>query len=531
MAVKTRAELHAENAADFPDNTTRQISAADLRGQMDDLVDSAVFPEDGVGGNDEVSIGSTDPGSEFELWVDTTGTALSLTEAPADGRLYGRRNAAWTEVQAGNGTLEYTWSSATTEPPGFGEVRANNASWASVTRLWINDFTRLTTDASSLLTMRLRDGARVYVQDKFDATRWVEFGLLADAANDGTHYDCSVEYVGSGEPLTPGAPVFMTMMAGPTGGQSAVDVQTFAVSGTWTKPLGAKLVRVQMWGGGGGGGGGARVTAGTTASGGGGGGGGAYQDFTFVAANLGATETVTVGPGTAGGAGATVDGNPGANGGPAISAPNATLFGPPATPHLRAMGGGAGTGGTPAAVAGSGGGGSFGGGSGTGADASGATAGAVNAGAGRWQAGAGAVAANFSTTGMGGANGLVGAIGGQAPNAPGWQCSGGSGGGGISAGAAFAGAPAAATMGMNATAGSTIAGGANTGGNGADGNTSASGFGHCGGGGGGNFAGAGGNAGASGRGAGGSGGGSAVGGNGGAGAAGGNGYVIVISWK
>jgi hypothetical protein len=50
MAVKTRAELKAENAADFPDNTTRQISAADLRGQLDDIVDSAVFPEDDVGG-------------------------------------------------------------------------------------------------------------------------------------------------------------------------------------------------------------------------------------------------------------------------------------------------------------------------------------------------------------------------------------------------------------------------------------------------------------------------------------------------
>ena len=50
MAVKTRAELHAENASDFPDNAQRLISAADLRGQMDDIVDSMLMDEDDVGG-------------------------------------------------------------------------------------------------------------------------------------------------------------------------------------------------------------------------------------------------------------------------------------------------------------------------------------------------------------------------------------------------------------------------------------------------------------------------------------------------
>jgi hypothetical protein len=57
MAVKTRAVLKAENAADFPDNGAHLISPAKLRGQMDDVVDSAVFPEDaGFGGS-----GAVDP--------------------------------------------------------------------------------------------------------------------------------------------------------------------------------------------------------------------------------------------------------------------------------------------------------------------------------------------------------------------------------------------------------------------------------------------------------------------------------------
>ena len=46
MTVKTRAELLAENAADFPDNLTGLISPADLREQMNDVADSARLKED-----------------------------------------------------------------------------------------------------------------------------------------------------------------------------------------------------------------------------------------------------------------------------------------------------------------------------------------------------------------------------------------------------------------------------------------------------------------------------------------------------
>jgi hypothetical protein len=48
MTVKSRATLKAENASDFPDNASGLISAADLRGQLDDIIDSASFPQDGI---------------------------------------------------------------------------------------------------------------------------------------------------------------------------------------------------------------------------------------------------------------------------------------------------------------------------------------------------------------------------------------------------------------------------------------------------------------------------------------------------
>lgn len=88
--------------------------------------------------------------------------------------------------------------------------------------------------------------------------------------------------------------------------------QVFTANGTWTKPVGATYVRVQVQGGGGGGGA-AGATSSTQASAGGGGGGGGYADSIIPASELGATETVTVGGG--GGGSAAGSGNAGSSGG------------------------------------------------------------------------------------------------------------------------------------------------------------------------------------------------------------------------
>jgi hypothetical protein len=63
----------------------------------------------------------------------------------------------------------------------------------------------------------------------------------------------------------------------------SVDLQTFTASGTWNKPTNAKFVFVQVWGGGGGGGGGIF------------GSGGGYAEHWFLASQLPAAVTVTVG--------------------------------------------------------------------------------------------------------------------------------------------------------------------------------------------------------------------------------------------
>jgi hypothetical protein len=109
----------------------------------------------------------------------------------------------------------------------------------------------------------------------------------------------------------------------PAGSTASADVQTFAGSGTWVKPVGAKSVHVVCIGAGSGGAGGSRGLSTVIRNGGPGGGGGAYTERTLRADDLGASEAVVVGVGGAGGAAAAGDS---ANGSAGLAG-GATTFG------------------------------------------------------------------------------------------------------------------------------------------------------------------------------------------------------------
>lgn len=99
------------------------------------------------------------------------------------------------------------------------------------------------------------------------------------------------------------------LVSSPTVAQTEI-VEVFTADGTWTKPAGLIYAEVEVVGGGGGGGGPA-ITSGSQAGAGHGGGGGGYARAVIPAADLGATETVTLGDagtgvsGTTGNAGGT----------------------------------------------------------------------------------------------------------------------------------------------------------------------------------------------------------------------------------
>lgn len=199
-------------------------------------------------------------------------------------------------------------------------------------------------------------------------------------------------------------------------GFNLIDTQTFTATGagTWTKPAGAKLVRVVVIGAGGGGGGGRSGATGTARVGGTGGGGGAMTERWHDASHLGATEAVSVGTGGTSGAGGTGGGN-GADGG----AGGDSWFGNATRTSAKQWGhgGGSGAGGLLATARSGGGGGGMltAGGAGSSADS----------------VGGGPVIAGVGGQAFGGGNGLISTTAGN-PSMYG----GGSGGGGQAGGGA-----------------------------------------------------------------------------------------------
>lgn len=233
------------------------------------------------------------------------------------------------------------------------------------------------------------------------------------------------------------------------------DIQNFEYTGsgqTWTKPTGAKAVRVICIGGGGGGGNGNS----SSDSGAGGGGGGRVEQF-FPASLLGSTETVTIGNGGGsgaagsdttfgawlraggGGAGGNNGGDSGAGGvGFGKGADSQTTAYTAGNPSI-AGGASGGKGGTLASAGGAGGSGYLAGAAGGGAGGSTTTGGSGGSQLARGTALSGATAGNNAADctqyepigGAGGGGGSNGANGGN-----GGKYGGGGGGGGGSSGGA-----------------------------------------------------------------------------------------------
>lgn len=206
---------------------------------------------------------------------------------------------------------------------------------------------------------------------------------------------------------------------------------------TWTKPAGLRYINVKIWAGGG--------SGGSSNGGASGGGGGAYNEKNFIAADLSATETVTVAAGGTSSTGAI--GKVGGN----------TTFGS----HLTAYGGGGGMNGD-----GGGGGGGIGN-----VGSNGSSAGGTGGTPGGSAGGSSNPALGTSNSGFGGGGGGAGLDGGSAAygggggggGGNGANCPGGSsyygGGGGAGAGQASAGG----TSTFGGTGGASTAGAGNAG--------------------------------------------------------------------
>jgi len=281
------------------------------------------------------------PFSQFTL----NGTTITINSYDsANKRLVVQGVVSGLSATAASGsTISWTIFSKTLTPFSRGYI--------DVVQLSSNNYGFISNIASYTQTMSTSDQA-VYISSTFTNTKlpltsrysaatpttgmWSTGAIVYNSTPVNGNYVGWVCTSGGGTPSNPGTPAVWQPFGaiGTSGGGG--NLQFFnspytgapATIGTWTKPAGAKLVRIIAMGGGGGGGSGALCAVSGSCSGGAGGGGGAYYDATFDATQIPTTLSVYVGAGGLGGgfvSNSVGAGNPGLAGGETYVVDSTTL--------------------------------------------------------------------------------------------------------------------------------------------------------------------------------------------------------------
>lgn len=109
----------------------------------------------------------------------TSLNSTKLSDAPSDGKAYGRFNGAWAEVSQGGGTLgEYTFSTTITAPGlAAGELRFNSATPSLVTSIFASVTSALGIDLTTLFRV-MTPGTTLFFQVKGDNTKYQVYTVI-----------------------------------------------------------------------------------------------------------------------------------------------------------------------------------------------------------------------------------------------------------------------------------------------------------------------------------------------------------------
>jgi hypothetical protein len=148
------------------------------------------------------------------------------------------------------GVFPFTFSATATEPPASKQLRGNNATFTSSTKLWLSDTTYDGLDVTVGLG-RIKAGFQVYVQDYASAATYALFNVTADSVDKGAYFEVTVALASSAGTMAAGkvavqslssaqaSNLFSTTSTAPglTPGSNGGGASVYlSGAGTWTTP-------------------------------------------------------------------------------------------------------------------------------------------------------------------------------------------------------------------------------------------------------------------------------------------------------
>ena len=151
---------------------------------------------------------------------------INIGAAPNDGTgdpartAFDKSNQNFTELYqvsrpTGN-SIEYQFNNTITEPPSTGQIRFNQATQASTTKLWVSHTTSSGVNIKQFLAAATT-GAKLVLQDKIDNTNYIKFDVTGVPVDKTTYWEFAVAVTASGGNL-PNAAILAAVTAATGGG-------------------------------------------------------------------------------------------------------------------------------------------------------------------------------------------------------------------------------------------------------------------------------------------------------------------------